>query len=219
MKYFLDSAKIEEIKYAYKNYAIDGITTNPNHIKNSGRPLKEIIEDLKKEFNNIEFPISIEVDPHLNKAEEIIEAAQKLSKESDNFVIKIPCTIEGLKAAKELVVLGIKTNVTLVFTISQAIQVARIGSTYVSPFIGWKENNGENALAYVKDIKNIYEKYEFKTEIIAAAVRNGFQISELAKSGIDIVTAGLSVYEESFTSPYTDFGINKFSKAWEETVK
>ena len=219
MKYFLDSAKIEEIKYAYKNYAIDGITTNPNHIKNSGRPLKEIIEDLKKEFNNIEFPISIEVDPHLNKAEEIIEAAKKLSKQSDNFVIKIPCTIEGLKATKELVALGIKTNVTLVFTISQAIQAARIGSTYVSPFIGWKENNGENALAYVKDIKNIYEKYEFKTEIIAAAVRNGFQISELAKSGIDIVTAGLSVYEESFTSPYTDFGINKFSKAWEETVK
>ncbi|MCI5773478.1 MAG: fructose-6-phosphate aldolase [Erysipelotrichaceae bacterium] len=219
MKFFLDSAKIDEVKYAYKYYGIDGVTTNPNHVKNSGRPLKEIIYQFKEEFDNKNFPISIEIDPHLNDMDEMIQAGKELAKISNNFVVKIPCNNAGIKAAKVLEENGIKTNVTLVFTITQALQAARINATYVSPFVGWKENNGEFALDYVKKIKEIYNLYGYKTQIIGAAIRNGYQIGELAASGIDIVTCGLGVYEDCFYSPYTDMGIKKFSKAWEETVK
>ena len=217
MKYFLDSAKIDEIRYAYKYLKIDGVTTNPNHIKNSGKSFNKICKELAEEFKNVNFPISIEIDPHMDKAEDMIREGRKYASLSSNFVIKIACTEQGLIAAEQLVKEGIKTNITLVFSVSQALQAARINSTYVSPFIGWKENNGEDGVSYLKNIKDIYQNYGYKTEIIAAAVRNGYQIGKIAAYGIDIVTAGLSVYQDSLYHPFTSYGIQKFCKAWEET--
>ena len=224
MKYFLDSAKLNEIDFAYKNYGIDGVTTNPKHIKMSGKPFMTCVKDIAAwiKENNLEgmdkFPVSFEINPHLDKAEDIIEAAKEVSSYSPNYVIKIPCVKEGLIAAKKLEEQGIRTNVTLVFSPSQAIMPGKLGSKFVSPFIGWKEESGDSG-DYVKQIVEIYRKYNFKTEIIVAAVRNGRQIGEFAAAGADIVTAGLEVYEKSFEHPFTAHGLKIFRDAWDATVK
>lgn len=224
MKYFLDSAKLDEIKYAYENYCIDGVTTNPKHIKLSGKPfmqcVKEIAAWLKEAgLEGTDFPISFEINPHLDKWEEIVPAAKEVSSYSSNYVIKIPCTEQGLIAAKKLEAMGIRTNVTLVFSPSQAIPVAKLGAKFVSPFVGWKENSGDDALKYISDIVKIYQNNNYKTEIIVAAVRNGKQIGDYAAIGADIVTCGLSVYKNSFEHPFTTYGLGVFRNAWDSTVK
>jgi len=223
MKFFLDSAKIDEIDKAYKCYGIDGITTNPKHIQNSGKPFLEAITDIAKwvKENKLEgvekFPVSVEINPHLDNAEDMVKEARKISKLCENFVIKIPCTLEGLKAAKTLEEEGIRTNVTLVFSGSQAIQAGRINAKFVSPFIGWKENNGEDTYQYMAQIAEIYKVKGYKTEIIAAAVRSGKTIAEMAELDIDIVTCGLAVLEDAFTHPYTTYGLGVFCNAWDNT--
>lgn len=219
MKYFLDSAKIDEIRYAYQNWAIDGLTTNPRHIQMSGKPFLTVVDELASEFAGVKgFPISVEINPHLDDAQEMAAEGKKLAAKSDNFVIKIPCTEAGLIAAKELAAEGIKTNVTLVFSPSQAIQTARGGAAFVSPFVGWKENSGEETEAYIADIASIYRTYGFKTEIIVAALRNGAQIAKAAKAGAHIVTCGFEVFRSSFYHPFTDYGLDVFRKAWDNTV-
>ncbi len=223
MKYFLDSAKIDEIDYAYKNYAIDGVTTNPKHIMASGKPFLTAINDIAAwiKENKLEgmdkFPVSVEINPHLAKAEDMIAEAEKIAAICENFVIKIPCTTEGVKAAYQLEKKGIRTNVTLVFSPSQAIQAGRIGVKFVSPFVGWKENSGEDTYGYMSQLVNIYKEKGYKTEIITAAVRNGKQIADAAEMGADIVTAGLAVYEESFNHPFTTYGLGVFTDAWDHT--
>jgi len=217
MKYFLDSAKIDEIKYAFENWKIDGVTSNPKHIKASGKPFFEVIKELASEFKGIEFPISVEINPHLEKAEDMIKEAREIAALSDNFAIKIPCTEQGLKATKKLTEDGIPVNVTLVFTTSQALQVGRIGAAFCSPFIGWQEASGVDCTQLVFDIMTIYQNYGFETEVIVAALRNGKQIAEAATMGADIVTAGFSVYKDSFYHPFTDRGLKIFQDAWDET--
>ena len=223
MKFFLDSAKLNEIDKAYRCYGIDGVTTNPKHIMLSGKPFLTAITDIANwiKENKLEgmerFPVSVEINPHLEKAEDMIEQGKKIAAISPNFVIKIPCNLEGLKAAKALEEEGIRTNVTLVFSPSQAIQPGRIGAKFVSPFIGWKESNGEDAYAYMAQIVNIYREKGYKTKIIAAAIRNGKQIADMAELGVDIVTCGLAVYEDAFTHPYTDLGLSRFQNAWDNT--
>ncbi len=223
MKYFLDSAKIDEIDYAYKNYAIDGVTTNPKHIMASGKPFLTAINDIAAwiKENKLEgmdkFPVSVEINPHLAKAEDMIAEAEKIAAICENFVIKIPCTTEGVKAAYQLEKKRIRTNVTLVFSPSQAIQAGRIGAKFVSPFVGWKENSGEDTYGYMSQLVNIYKEKGYKTEIITAAVRNGKQIADAAEMGADIVTAGLAVYEESFNHPFTTYGLGVFTDAWDHT--
>lgn len=224
MKYFLDSAKLDEIKYAYENYCIDGITTNPNHIKNSGKPFMEIVNDVAKwlKENDLEgkdFPVSFEINPHLNQWEEMVEAAKEVASYSSNYAIKIPCTEQGLIAAKKLEEEGVRTNVTLVFSPSQAIPIGKLGAKFVSPFVGWKENSGEDTYEYIQKIVNIYRIKQFKTEIIVAAVRNGKQIADFAEMGADIVTCGLDVYKASFEHPFTMLGVNKFCSAWDSTIQ
>ncbi|MBD3350204.1 MAG: transaldolase [Candidatus Lokiarchaeota archaeon] len=216
MKYFLDSAKIDEIRYAYENYKIDGITTNPKHILRSGKPFLEVIKEIATEFDGKKFPISVEINPHILKSEEMIKAAKDLAKISKNFVIKIPCNEQGLIAAKKLEDEGIRTNITLVFSPSQAIQAGRIGAKYVSPFIGWQEASGVNCALFLEDLVLAYENYRFKTEIIGAAIRNGNQIAQAAALGIHIVTCGLQVYKDSFTHPFTDRGLKVFQDAWDQ---
>jgi len=223
MKFFLDSAKIDEIDKAYRCYGIDGVTTNPRHIQNSGKPFLDAINDIAQwiKDNKLEgmdvFPVSVEINPHLEQAEEMVSAAKKIAKISKNFVIKVPCTLEGLKAAKELEESGIRTNVTLVFSPSQAIQAGRINAKYVSPFVGWKEANGEDARDYMATISNIYHAKGYQTEIIGAAIRTGREIALMAELDIDIITCGLAVLEEAFTHPYTEHGLKVFQDAWDHT--
>ncbi|MGX8700360.1 transaldolase family protein [Caproiciproducens sp.] len=225
MKYFLDSAKLDEIQYAYENYGIDGVTTNPKHIKLSGKPFMQIVKDVAAWIrkNGLEgadrFPVSFEINPHLEKATDIIAAAKEISSYSPNYVIKVPCTEQGLIAARKLEGMNVRTNVTLVFSPSQAIPVGKLGAKFVSPFVGWKENSGDDALEYIAKIVKIYRTFDFKTEIIVAAVRNGKQIGDYAEIGADIVTCGLDVYKASFEHPFTAYGIDVFRKAWDSTVQ
>ncbi len=226
MKYFLDSAKMDEIKYAYENFGIDGVTTNPKHIMLSGKPFLTAISDMaawvKEEgLEGYEkFPISVEINPHLDDAEAMVEEAKKISAISPNFVIKIPATEQGVIAARKLEKLGIRTNVTLIFSAAQAMLPAKNGSKFVSPFIGWKEANGEDCKEYIKNIVEIYKNYGFygKTEIICAAVRTPKQMTDCAVAGADIVTAGLEVYKDSMKHAYTTQGIGIFQDAWDNTA-
>ncbi len=226
MKYFLDSAKIDEIKEAYNTFGIDGVTTNPNHIMNSGKPFFTVIGELADfvKENNIEgwdkFPISVEINPHLDDADEMIAMGEKIAAMCPNFCIKIPCTQAGIAAARALEKKGVRTNLTLVFSASQALIAAKNNSLFVSPFIGWKENSGEDCKQYIQDIVTIYKNYGFsgKTQIICAAVRTGKQFVDCAVAGADIVTAGLQVYKDSFYHPFTDYGLGKFQNAWDKTI-
>lgn len=226
MKYFLDSAKIDEIKEAYTTFGIDGVTTNPNHIMNSGKPFFTVIGELAEfvKENGIEgwdkFPISVEINPHLDNAEEMIAMGEKIAAMCPNFCIKIPCTQAGITAARALEKKGVRTNLTLVFSASQALIAAKNNSLFVSPFIGWKENSGEDCKQYIQDIVTIYKNYGFygKTQIICAAVRTGKQFVDCAVAGADIVTAGLQVYKDSFYHPFTDYGLEKFQSAWDKTI-
>lgn len=225
MKYFLDSAKLDEIEYAYEYLGIDGVTTNPKHIQLSGKPFKTVIKEVSqwvkdKGIEGIDkFPISIEINPHLDKWEDMYREGKEYAAICKNFVIKIPCTEQGIIAARKLEKEGIRTNVTLVFSPSQAISPGKIGCLFVSPFVGWKENNGEDCDKYIQEIVDIYRGYNFKTEIIVAALRNGKQIKDAAVAGADIVTCGLQVYKDALAHPYTDYGLSVFRKAWDETVK
>lgn len=226
MKYFLDSAKIDEIREAYDSFGIDGITTNPNHIMNSGKPFYTVLGELadfvkEKDIEGWDvFPISVEINPHLDDADEMIAMARKIAAMCKNFVIKIPCTEAGIAAARKLEKEGVRTNLTLVFSPSQALIAAKNDSLFVSPFIGWKENSGEDCTQYIQDIVSIYENYDFlgKTQIICAAVRNGKQIVDCAVAGADIVTAGLQVFKDSFYHPFTDLGLARFQAAWDKTI-
>ena len=217
MKYFLDSAKIDEIKYALENWRIDGVTSNPKHVKTSGKSFYTVIKEFADEFKDINFPISVEINPHISDSKEMVVAAKEIAKISPNFVIKIPCTEQGLIATKELVEAGIKVNVTLVFTTSQALQVGRLGAAYCSPFIGWQENSGVDCELLGSDIMQIYRNYHFTTEVILAAVRNAKQIIDAARFGANIVTAGFQVYKDSFEHPFTDKGLKIFQDAWDDT--
>ena len=226
MKYFLDSAKIDEIREAYDTFGIDGVTTNPNHIMNSGKPFYTVIGELADfvKEKGIEgwdkFPISVEINPHLDDADEMVEMGRKIASMCKSFVIKIPCTPAGITAARRLEKEGVRTNVTLVFSASQALLPAKNGSLFVSPFIGWKESSGEDCAQYIQDIVTIYENYGFlgKTQIICAAVRTGKQFVDCAVAGADIVTAGLQVYKDSFYHPFTGYGLEKFCNAWDNTI-
>lgn len=227
MKYFLDSAKLNEIETAYANFGIDGVTTNPKHIMNSGKTFQRAVTDIaewicKKGLEGYDrFPVSVEINPHLEKAEEIVAAAREIAAISPNFVIKIPATVEGIAAARRLEQEHIRTNVTLIFSAAQAILPAKNGSLFVSPFIGWKEANGEDCRRYIADIVNIYKNYGFygKTQIICAAIRTPKQIVDCAVAGADIVTCGLDVYLDSMKHAYTRQGIETFTDAWDNTAK
>lgn len=226
MKYFLDSAKLDEIDYAYKTFGIDGVTTNPRHIMLSGKPFLKAVTDIAdwiraQGLDGCErFPVSVELNPHIDRPEEMAAQARKLSALSPNFVIKIPATEAGVSAARQLEQEGIRTNVTLIFSPAQAILPAKNGSKFVSPFIGWKEANGEDCRQYIADIVRIYQNYGFygKTEIICAAVRTPKQIVDCAVAGADIVTAGLDVFRDSMKHAYTDQGLRTFTDAWDHTA-
>lgn len=226
MKYFLDSAKLDEIKFAYETFGIDGVTTNPRHIMLSGKPFLTAITDIANwiKAEGIEgyetFPVSVEINPHLDNAKDMVAEARKIAAICKNFVIKIPATEAGISAARALEKEGIRTNVTLIFSPAQAMLPAKNGSLFVSPFIGWKEANGEDCREYIKNIVDIYKNYGFykKTEIICAAIRTPKQIVDCAVAGADIVTTGLAVYQDTMKHAYTNHGIQTFIDAWDNTA-
>jgi transaldolase len=218
VKFFLDSAMIDEISHARDMWDIDGVTTNPRHVQVSGKPFLVVVREIGEMFKGTGKTVSVQTNPHNHdNAEAIISEGQKLAAMNENFVIKMPCTEAGFKACKVLSDGGIRCNLTLCFSAMQALQAMRMGAFYISPFIGWKENNAEETLHFIEEIVAIRDNFGFATEILVAAVRNGRQIVEGAVSGADIVTAGFAVYEEAFKHPYTDVGLGKFQEFWDQT--
>ncbi|MEW5720155.1 MAG: transaldolase family protein [Chloroflexota bacterium] len=217
MKFFLDSAKVDEVKYALEMWNIDGVTSNPRHVRNSGKPFLTAITEIGKLLAGTDKTLSVEVNPHFTDAEAMFEEGVKLAAMSPNFVIKIPATEAGFKALWMLREKNVRVNLTLVFSAAQALQAARLGATYMSVFIGWKESNGEEVSQMVAEIARLYRNYNFKTEVLVAAVRNARQIVEAGIAGADIVTAGFDVYKDAFDHPYTAKGLELFGNNWDAT--
>lgn len=217
MKFFLDSAIIDELEYALEMWDIDGVTTNPRHVQVSGKTFMQAIHDIADLFKGTDKPVSVEVNPHFDNHTDMVAEGIKLAEISPNFVIKLPATEAGFKAIPLLKQEGIRANLTLCFSAPQALQAMRMGAAFVSPFIGWKESNGEEVRTMIEEIVAIRDNYVFDTEVLVAAVRNGRQIADAAVAGADVVTAGFAVFKDAFHHPYTDMGLGKFQSFWDQT--
>ncbi len=212
MKIFIDTADINQIREIKALGILDGVTTNPSLVKKTGRPWKEAVSEILKECAGL--PVSVEV--VATEAEGMIREARELAKLGDNAVIKIPCTEEGIKAVKTLSAEGIKTNVTLVFSPLQALLAAKVGATYVSPFIGRIDDIGYDGLSVIEEVVQIYEVYGVETEIIAASIRHVDHVRRCAELGVDIATIPYKVIKQMFRHPLTDVGLERFIRDAEE---
>lgn len=211
MKIFLDTANTKEIKEAASLGLIDGVTTNPTLMAKEGRDPQEVLREI---CSIVSGPVSAEVISL--EAEAMVEEAMRLSRIAGNIVIKVPLIREGLKAVGALSKKGIKTNVTLCFSPSQALLAAKAGADYISPFIGRLDDISQEGMELVRDIKMIYGNYGFKTQIIVASVRNPVHVTEAAKTGADIATIPYSVIEQLIRHPLTDIGVQKFLGDWKK---
>jgi len=214
MKFFIDTANIDEIKEAHSMGMVDGVTTNPSLIAKEGRDFEEIIKEICKIVNG---PISAEVISI--DAEGMVKEARELAKIHDNIVVKIPLLVDGLKATRTLSEEGIKTNVTLVFSPLQALMAAKAGATYVSPFIGRLDDISQEGLLLVEQIVEIYSNYAFDTEIIVASIRNPLHVLESALMGADIATIPFNVLSKLAAHPLTDKGLKAFLDDWNKAKK
>ena len=219
MKMFLDSALTDEIRHALAVWDIDGLTSNPKHVERAGLPFYQVLEEIAALFAGTDKPVSVEVDPHLTAAGEIVRAGVDLARISPNFVIKVAAGEAGFQAIRELTARGIRTNATLIFSVAQAWQAARSGASFISPFLGWKEAHGDAADTLIPDIGRMLKNSSYASQIIAAAIRNSRQIAEAAVAGAHCITAGFAVYQESFRNPYTDMGNEIFGAAWDATQR
>jgi transaldolase len=214
MKFFIDTANIEEIKKANEIGIIDGVTTNPSLMAKEG---KDPVKVLKTICSVVDGPVSAEVVGIT--AEVMIKEAKVLAQIHKNIVVKIPMIEEGLKAVKKLAGLGIKTNVTLVFSPVQALLAAKAGASYVSPFVGRLDDISHAGMELVGQIVEIYENYMFETEVIVASVRNPLHVVDAARMGADIATIPYAVITQLIRHPLTDIGLAKFLKDWEKVPK
>ena len=210
MRFFIDTANIEEIKEANELGVICGVTTNPSLIAKEGRDFIEVVKEIS---TIVDGPISAEVISLDHKG--MVEEADKLSKIHKNIVIKLPMTLEGLKATKILSQKGIKTNVTLIFSATQALLAARAGATYVSPVVGRLGDIGQDGLSLIEEIVDIFNVNAIETEIIVASVRNPIHVAQAARMGADIATVPYKVITQMTKHPLTDKGIENFLKDWE----
>ena len=217
MKFFLDSAHVHEIAHALEMWDLDGVTTNPRHVQASGKPFLAVIQEIGKLVAGTDKTVSVEVNPHHTDYKVMVAEGEKLAALSPNFVVKLPAIEPGFKAIAVLKEKGIRSNLTLIFNAVQALHAMRMGAYYVSPFIGWKESNAEETLSLIEDIVAIRDNFDFPTEVLVAAVRNGRQIADAAAIGADIVTAGFAVFQEAFDHPYTHMGLERFSGFWDKT--
>ncbi|WP_025209666.1 fructose-6-phosphate aldolase [Hippea sp. KM1] len=210
MKFFLDTANVERIRYFAEMGLVDGITTNPSLIAKEGRDFKEVISQITE---IVDGPISAEVVS--TEAVGMIEEARELAAIHENIVIKIPMTREGIKATHQLASKGIRVNMTLVFSPAQALLAAKAGARYVSPFIGRLDDISTDGLDMVAQIRAILDNYDFECEIIAASIRHPLHVIGVAKMGVDIATIPPDVMDKLFNHPLTDIGLERFLKDWE----
>ena len=214
MKFFIDTADINEIKAALEIGIIDGVTTNPSLIAKTGKDFKTVVDEI---CAVVDGPISVEAISM--DAEGLIKEARELSKVNKNIVVKIPMTEEGLKAVKKVNQEGIHTNVTLVFSPTQAILAAKAGATYISPFVGRLDDISHIGMDIVGQIVTIYDNYDFSTEVIVASIRNPLHVVEAALLGADVSTIPFNVIKQLVKHPLTDIGIEKFLSDWKKVPK
>jgi transaldolase len=211
MQFFLDTGNVDEIKQALEWGILDGVTTNPTLIAKTGRPFMEVVKEI---LQLVDGPVSLETVSR--DAKGMVEEGRKLAELGDNVVVKIPMTPEGIIAVQELESEGIPTNVTLVFSPTQALIAAKAGATFVSPFVGRLDDISGEGMKLIRDIKTIFDNYDFDTQIIVASVRHPMHVLEAALIGADICTMPFEVMKKLFQHPLTDKGIELFLKDWEK---
>jgi transaldolase len=214
MKFFIDTADVNEIREAHALGLVDGVTTNPSLIAKSGRKFKDVIKEI---VSIVDGPISAEV--IALDAPGMIKEGKDLAKIHKNIVVKLPMTPEGLKACKALTDKGIKTNVTLIFTSMQALLAAKAGATYVSPFVGRLDDISQDGMGIIDEIRTIFDNYGYNSEIIVASIRNPIHVLNSALIGADVATIPYSVMLQLSKHPLTDAGIKKFLEDWQNVPK
>jgi transaldolase len=219
MKLFIDTADLNEIKELASWGILDGVTTNPTLLAKSGRSFQEVIDEI---FALVDGPISLEV--LSEKADDMIKEAKQIiskipQKYRKNVAIKIPMIPEGLKAVKALSKEGIKTNVTLIFSANQALLAAKAGATFVSPFIGRLDDNGQEGMQVIEEIMDIFCNYDIETEVIVASIRHPIHVIEAARLGADIATVPPDIIRKMIKHPLTDTGIQSFLNDWKKVKK
>lgn len=213
MKLFIDTANVEEIRKANEMGVICGVTTNPSLIAREGRDFNEVIREIT---DIVDGPVSGEIKATTTDAESMIREGREIAAIHPNMVVKIPMTTEGLKAVKVLSAEGIKTNVTLIFSLNQALLAARAGADYVSPFLGRLDDINQEGIHLIKNIVTVFDHYKLQTKIIAASIRSTIHVNDCALAGADIATVPYSVIEKMAKHPLTDQGIEKFQKDYKE---
>ena len=214
MKFFIDTANIDEIKKGVEMGMVDGVTTNPSLVSKVDKPFIEILKEI---CTTVDGPVSAEVVSL--EADGMVKEAKELAKLADNIVIKVPMIVEGLKAVKQLTAEGIKTNVTLVFSSAQALLAAKAGASFVSPFVGRLDDISQQGMDLIGDVMAIYQNYGYDTEVIVASVRNPLHVMDAALIGADIATIPLKVIEQLAKHPLTDKGVDQFLADWEKRTK
>lgn len=214
MQLFIDSADITEIKRAAETSLCDGVTTNPTLIMKAGRDYNEALKEI---CSIVKGPVSAET-VSLD-SEGMVKEGVAFSKIAKNIVVKVPMTVEGMKACQRLTKQGIKVNVTLIFSANQALLAAKSGAYFASPFVGRMDDIGQTGMWLIQDIKTIYKNYDFKTKILVASVRHPIHVLDAARIGADIVTMPYNVFEQLFKHSLTDAGIKKFLEDWEKVPK
>jgi transaldolase len=214
MKFFIDTADVGEIRKAAAMGILDGVTTNPSLVAKTGRPFLDVLKEIT---TLVDGPISAEVISL--DAEGMLKEARELAGLHKNIVVKIPMGVEGLKAVKALTAEGIKTNMTLVFSANQALLTAKAGATYVSPFVGRLDDIGEEGMALVADIVEIYQNYGYATQVLVASVRNPMHVTTAAKLGAHVATLPFDVIQQLASHPLTDLGIQRFLADWKKVPR
>ncbi|UYQ71574.1 fructose-6-phosphate aldolase [Pelagibacterium flavum] len=213
MKFFVDTADISEIRELHDAGLLDGVTTNPSLVAKSGRDFKEVVKEICDLLPGL--PVSAEV--AATDYDGMMAEADVLSKIADNVVVKVPLTLAGLKACKTLSDRGIKTNVTLCFSANQALLAAKVGATYISPFLGRLDDINLDGMQLISDIRVIYDNYDFNTQILAASIRSPNHVSDAALAGADVATIPPGVLKKLADHPLTDKGLDAFVKDWKST--
>lgn len=211
MKFFIDTADVNEIQQARELGILDGVTTNPSLVKRSGRPFKEVAREI---CELVDGPVSLEVTAV--DCEGMLREASELAAYGDNVVIKLPLIAEGLKACKRLTEQGVKTNVTLCFSPVQALLAAKAGASYISPFVGRLDDIGQSGMEIIPQIRQIYDNYGFDTEILVASIRHPVHVLDAALAGADVSTIPFKVFNQLVQHPLTDKGLAQFLKDWKD---
>lgn len=209
MKFFLDTADVKEIREAQETGLLDGITTNPSHVAKAGRNFLDLVKEI---CEIVPGPVSAEVTAE-NK-DEMLRQARILADIASNVVVKVPLTQEGLKTVKVLTEEGIKTNVTLCFSSVQALLAAKVGATYISPFVGRVDDIGGEGMETIREIRAIYDNYNFSTQILTASTRSALHIKEAALAGSDVATMPYALFKKLVNNPLTDIGLKLFDTDW-----